>query len=472
MPQRSRPCDEGDCDRAAPDRHRGSAADRRRAKRLPATTTAIRRELDELRASSESWSAAWPRAESADAAERAADRRLPRFRFGRDGFVFGTADGKTELRLRAGPPRRRARLLRRPPADPRHLPHPARPPVHRGHAVRHHRLPADARLRAGSGHPPRRLRRAASLALAAPARRQVHGAPSGSSGCRATRRSALRRAVAGDRPGAVSRSRRDAGRRRRRRHLQLRARHASTARPTAPTAPTSIRNRRRTTSAASSCARCEPIKQRLVDQSRLRRRRRATAASRAAPPRPICPPIARRDSRRSSRTSSSAMTPDAAVVAAGDRWRVSPQLYWYIGPVGLLAEYRALVAARAARWTRPPTSQNRAWNLTASFVMTLERASYDGVVPKHPVDFRHKSFGAFELTLRYSELRIDPNAFPMFADPATSVRVGARAGRRHQLVPDRARPIHAVVPPHRLSRRRRRWTVIASRRTRSWDGSS
>src|SRR5262249_36053990 len=38
----------------------------------------------------------------------------------------------------------------------------------------------------------------------------------------------------------------------------------------------------------------------------------------------------------------SATTPaalDATTLPAGDRWRVSPQLYWYIGPVGLLAEY-------------------------------------------------------------------------------------------------------------------------------------
>ena len=33
-----------------------------------------------------------------------------------------------------------------------------------------------------------------------------------------------------------------------------------------------------------------------------------------------------------------AMTPDAAVLPFNDRWRVSPQLYFYIGPVGLLAE--------------------------------------------------------------------------------------------------------------------------------------
>jgi phosphate-selective porin OprO/OprP len=115
-----------------------------------------------------------------------------------------------------------------------------------------------------------------------------------------------------------------------------------------------------------------------------------------------------------------AATPDAAL-AAGDRWRVTPQLYWYIGPVGLLAEY-VLSAQRVSRLGTTVDLQHQAWNLTASFVMTLEHASYDGVQPKHPVDFRHKNFGAIELTLRYSELRLDPNAFPLFADPLSSVQ--------------------------------------------------
>jgi phosphate-selective porin OprO/OprP len=115
------------------------------------------------------------------------------------------------------------------------------------------------------------------------------------------------------------------------------------------------------------------------------------------------------------------MVPDSAAVAAGTHWRISPQLYWYFGPVGVLAEY-IFSSQRVQRLGAVGDIGNRAWNVTASFVMTMERASYDGVTPKRPLDFRHLSFGAFELALRYSELRIDPAAFPMFADPALSVR--------------------------------------------------
>jgi phosphate-selective porin OprO/OprP len=109
------------------------------------------------------------------------------------------------------------------------------------------------------------------------------------------------------------------------------------------------------------------------------------------------------------------------VAAAGARWRVAPQLYWYIGPIGLLAEY-VVSSQRVQRLDAVADLQNRAWNLAASFVLTLEHAAYEGVVPQHPIDFRHKNFGAFELAGRYSELRLDPAAFPMFAVPGTSVQ--------------------------------------------------
>ncbi|MCA1664802.1 MAG: porin, partial [Myxococcales bacterium] len=121
-----------------------------------------------------------------------------------------------------------------------------------------------------------------------------------------------------------------------------------------------------------------------------------------------------------STTVPAAATASTATIADGNRWRVSPQLYWYIGPVGLLAEY-VVSSQRVSRLGSSADLQNRAWNLTASFVLTMERASFDGVVPRHPFDFHHRGVGAFELTLRYSELRFDDAAFPNFADPALAV---------------------------------------------------
>ncbi len=110
-----------------------------------------------------------------------------------------------------------------------------------------------------------------------------------------------------------------------------------------------------------------------------------------------------------------------ATIADGDRWRVSPQLYWYIGPLGVLTEY-VVSAQRVSRDGSSADIVNRAWNVTLSFVLTMERSSFDVIVPRNPVDFRHRAFGAFELVVRYSELRFDDAAFPDFADPTVSVR--------------------------------------------------
>lgn len=116
-----------------------------------------------------------------------------------------------------------------------------------------------------------------------------------------------------------------------------------------------------------------------------------------------------------------------AALAAGLRWRVSPQLEWYIGPFALLAEY-VLSSQRVRHADTFEQLQHHAWNLTARFVLTLERASSDRINPRHPVDFQHWNLGAWELTARYSELRFDPNSFPTFADPSVSVRNARELG--------------------------------------------
>src|SRR5262249_6832152 len=60
-----------------------------------------------------------------------------------------------------------------------------------------------------------------------------------------------------------------------------------------------------------------------------------------------------------------------APVQADRRWRVAPQLYFYLGPVGLMAEYM-LSSQRVERAGTLADLTHQAWNLTASFVMTLE----------------------------------------------------------------------------------------------------
>lgn len=115
---------------------------------------------------------------------------------------------------------------------------------------------------------------------------------------------------------------------------------------------------------------------------------------------------------------------NAVVVADGEHWRLSPQGYYYYGPFGLMGEY-VISDQRVSRTvTRPFTSarlDNRAWQVTASWVLTGEDAVYKGrVVPRCPFNPAQGNRGAFQLVSRYEELDVDDAAFPLFADPNTS----------------------------------------------------
>jgi phosphate-selective porin OprO and OprP len=111
------------------------------------------------------------------------------------------------------------------------------------------------------------------------------------------------------------------------------------------------------------------------------------------------------------------------IVALGDRWRLSPQLYYYAGPFGLLAEYVYSATTVTPYLSGAETRlANQAWQLQASFVVTGEHAGYEGVQPRRPFNVRRRQFGALELAARYGELRVDAATFPAFADPAKSAR--------------------------------------------------
>jgi phosphate-selective porin OprO and OprP len=116
-----------------------------------------------------------------------------------------------------------------------------------------------------------------------------------------------------------------------------------------------------------------------------------------------------------------AMMPDLAVTAAGERWRIAPQMYWFVGPVGVMGEY-TYSSHRLQRAGVAETLAQQSWSITFNFAMSLEKTSFDGITPKRPINFKDKNFGAFELVLRYAEVRIDEKAFPMFADPGKSAR--------------------------------------------------
>jgi phosphate-selective porin OprO and OprP len=118
-----------------------------------------------------------------------------------------------------------------------------------------------------------------------------------------------------------------------------------------------------------------------------------------------------------------AYNPTNGVVAAnGNHWRLSPQAYYYWGPFGLLAEY-ALSDQSVSRSAAPITKaniRNTAWQIAGGWVLTGEDASFSGVTPRRPFDLSAGHWGAFQLVARYAELNIDDDAFPLFANPASS----------------------------------------------------
>jgi phosphate-selective porin OprO/OprP len=111
------------------------------------------------------------------------------------------------------------------------------------------------------------------------------------------------------------------------------------------------------------------------------------------------------------------------ITADGTRQRYSPQLSFYSGPFGLLAEY-----AHSESWVKKPDSTRvqvgaSAWEATASVCLTGDTASYAGVRPKKPFDPGKGQWGALELAARVHGLELDRAAFEEgVADPVKSVR--------------------------------------------------
>ena len=110
------------------------------------------------------------------------------------------------------------------------------------------------------------------------------------------------------------------------------------------------------------------------------------------------------------------------VIADGTQWRLFPQAYHYWGPFGLMAE--GGLSSVELRQTAAPGASDRvrhtAWQVTGSYPLTGEAATFRAVTPKRSFDPRQGGWGAWQLVARYSHLDIDDAVFPFFADPATS----------------------------------------------------
>jgi len=101
---------------------------------------------------------------------------------------------------------------------------------------------------------------------------------------------------------------------------------------------------------------------------------------------------------------------NSGVNANGTAWRISPQGYYYYGPLSLLGEYVV-----SDQWvTKGKTSaelQNTAWEISGGWVLTGEESSYAGITPLHPFDPRKNQWGAVQVVTRFSGLDVDRKAF-------------------------------------------------------------
>lgn len=113
------------------------------------------------------------------------------------------------------------------------------------------------------------------------------------------------------------------------------------------------------------------------------------------------------------------------VVTVGTRTRIVPQLSFYRGPFGLMAEYvRSRTAMRRSRLEPSGSDVTvEAWQATAAWVLTGEPKSYAGVRPRRPFDPDARQWGALELVARVNGFRAGDLAFEGgFADPETAAR--------------------------------------------------
>lgn len=121
------------------------------------------------------------------------------------------------------------------------------------------------------------------------------------------------------------------------------------------------------------------------------------------------------------RYNSSATTPANNVYADGKRIRLSPQGYYYTGPLGLMGEY-VISRNEVTRAGVTAELEHTAWQAVGSYFLTGEKASFRSPTPKKPFDLKEGGLGAIELVGRYGELSLDEASFPTYATLASSVQ--------------------------------------------------
>ncbi len=119
----------------------------------------------------------------------------------------------------------------------------------------------------------------------------------------------------------------------------------------------------------------------------------------------------------------------STATASGPHYRIAPQANYYAGPLGLTSEY--VVSSQDVRnQTLSATVKNVGWQVAGSILLTGEMNHYETVTPRRAFEptrgFRY--LGALELAARSSRVRIDRDAFPLLANPASSAQQATELG--------------------------------------------
>ena len=103
------------------------------------------------------------------------------------------------------------------------------------------------------------------------------------------------------------------------------------------------------------------------------------------------------------------------VIAAGPRYRYSPQFDYYWRSFGLLGEYvqntQRLLLPSSKTAAHPQPISNQAWQLAATYLVTGEDATYGQVKPRRDFDPIGGEIGAWELAARVGQLLIDRDVY-------------------------------------------------------------
>jgi phosphate-selective porin OprO/OprP len=121
------------------------------------------------------------------------------------------------------------------------------------------------------------------------------------------------------------------------------------------------------------------------------------------------------------RYNSSTSTPTNNVYANGRRTRLSPQGYFYTGPLGLMGEY-VISRNQVTRAGVTAELEHTSWQSVGSYFLTGEKAGFRAPAPRRPFDLKEGGLGAIELVARYGELTLDEASFPVYATITSSVQ--------------------------------------------------